>query len=95
MGRPSAASENVGTRIDRDDSSLSQRNICNRIKMDFHDQSVIVHNPPNWSDASNTEGYSEIKTNDKQRMKRHQNWDTDFFQEIFVRRSAMCIQKCM
>jgi hypothetical protein len=40
MGRPSDASENVGTPIDRDDSSLSQRNIWNRIKMDFHDESV-------------------------------------------------------
>ena len=85
MGRPSAASENVGTRIDRDDSSLSQRNIWNRIKMDFHDESVIVHNPSNWSDASTIEGYSEIKPNDKQRMSRHQNRDTDFFKKTLFK----------
>jgi hypothetical protein len=78
MGRPSTASENIGTRIDRDDSSLYQRNIWNHIKMDFHDQSVIEHNPSSWSDASTIEGYSEIKLNDKQRMNRHKNRDTHF-----------------
>ena len=87
MGRPSVASTNVGSRVDRDDPSLSQRNIWNRVKIDFHDSSVIVHDPTNWTDASEIEGYSEINPNDAQRMKMHQNRDTDFLRKH-------CSKKC-
>ena len=71
LGKPSTASENVGKRIDRDDSSLSLRSIWNRIKMNFHDPSVVVHNPSNWSDASTIDGSSEINPNDVQKMNEH------------------------
>ena len=87
MGRPSVASQNVGSRLDRDDPSLSQRNIWNRVKIDFHDSTVVVHDPSNWTDASGIEGYTEINANDAQRIKIHQNRDTDFFKKL-------CSKKC-
>ena len=85
MGRPSVASANVGSRLDRDDPSISQRNIWNRVKIDFHDSTVVVHDPSNWTDASGIEGYSEINPNDAQRLKMHQNRDTDFFKKTLFK----------
>jgi hypothetical protein len=51
-----------------------------------------VHNPSNWSDASTIEGYSEIKPNDKQRMSRHQNRDTDFSEKTLFK-EVICVYR--
>lgn len=68
MGKESSASEFIGKRVDRDDTSLSLRSIWNQIKIDFHDESVIVYNPSNWTDASIIDDLFEINPNDQQRM---------------------------
>ena len=79
MGKPAVAAETSGKRIDRDDPSLSQRNIWNLVKFDFHDSNILIAHPPNWTDACDLDEYADIQPNDENRVKMHMNRDTDFF----------------
>ena len=85
MGKPSTTAVRVGKRVDRDDPSLTQRNIWARVTIDFHSPEIVVNNPSNWNQASNIEGFSDIKPNDPQRILRHQGRDTDFFKKTLFK----------
>jgi len=93
MGKPSVASATAGNRIDRDDPSLYQRNIWLRVKMDFHDPTIVISHPPNWDQASAIDGYSDIRPNDPQRLIRHQGRDADFFKKTLFK-EVLSVYRC-
>jgi len=67
------------SRIDRDDPSLNLRNVWMRIKDAFHDSEIIISNPTNWIDASDVDGFENLKANDPDRIRSHKHKDADFF----------------
>ena len=89
MGKPSSAADNISKRIDRDDPSLSQRHIWNRIKIDFHDQNIVIEHPSTWEDASEVIGYYDVQPNDEKRFHMHMSRDTVSLRKHCLKKSSL------
>ena len=80
LGKKTPSSKVVGSsRHESDDPSYRSRNIWNRVKSCFHEESFKITNPRNWVSASMVEGFEDIDPNDPIRLRCHSSRSIDWF----------------